>query len=71
MGVLTKTERELEQRDIDFSMLPAVGESSLEHATRHIPIRTARKGVGFGGFKNLTTGVFLQCRDFVYVLNYK
>jgi hypothetical protein len=46
-------DRERYNRDIDFSTLPEVGESSLEHATRHIPIRPALKGVGFEGLKKV------------------
>jgi len=51
-GVLlthTHTHVQPEHSDIDFSMLPAVGDSSLGHASRHIPIRTALEGVGFRG----------------------
>jgi hypothetical protein len=43
-GVLlthTHTHGQPEHSDIDFSTLPAVGDSSLGHASRHIPIRTA------------------------------
>jgi len=45
----THTHGQPEHSDIDFSMLPAVGDSSLGHASRHIPIRTALEGVGFRG----------------------
>jgi len=47
--VLTHTHGQPEHSDIDFSVLPAVGDSSLGHASKHIPIRTALEGVGFGG----------------------
>jgi hypothetical protein len=44
----THTRGQPEHSDIDFSTLPAVGDSSLGHASRHVPIRTALEGVGLG-----------------------
>lgn len=52
----TRARGQPEHSDIDFSMLPAVGDSSLGHASRHIPIRAALEGEGFGGLKRYYRG---------------